>query len=413
MYSSIGTCLSLTMLVILASAATLMGCRQQAQDIGERGGFAMRDASDCLPDITLIDQHGRKVSLASLKGKPVLFDFIYTTCPGPCLLLTQRMKRIAGQLGPRLGTVARIVSTTVDPEHDQQKQLLAYANEWHADVNGWLFLTGTPKQIDDVMARFKLFRQREADGTVDHVLEFFLVDANGHATTPIHGRQGRTAASRKRHGAGGGGRVVKGWRAGKRRGCPLGGARMKSSRASVASLLIFACVSAAAILVVRINAPRVTGSALTVRAVAHQWWWEFDYPSLGIKTSNVLYVPSATHVRLELVSADVLHSFWIAGMKDSVNIVPGKTHPLNLVDQVAGGTLWELRFGLWLWNRLHAVSLTGERPARLRAMGGARAVSSRGVQATAQGRRAGLRPEYRLRVSHDPQFSRQAFATVA
>ena len=116
----------------------------------------VRDASDCLPDITLVDKDGRKVSLASLKGKPVLFDFIYTSCPGPCLLLTTRMKKIADRLGPKLGTDARIVSITVDPEHDRPEQLRAYANAQGANVNGWLFLTGTPQQIDDVMARFKV-----------------------------------------------------------------------------------------------------------------------------------------------------------------------------------------------------------------------------------------------------------------
>ena len=141
----------------------------------------MNDFSDCLPDITLIDQYGQKISLSSLRGKPVLFDFIYTTCPGPCLLLTSRMKAIAIQLGPALGKEARIVSITVDPEHDHPKQLLAYAKEFGADVKGWSFLTGTSKQIDQVMTRFNLFRRREKDGTVDHVLEFFLVDANGHA----------------------------------------------------------------------------------------------------------------------------------------------------------------------------------------------------------------------------------------
>jgi protein SCO1 len=187
--TSINTRLALVMLVFLVGAVTLIGCRQPAEDRGERGGFAVRDASDCLPKITLIDQHGRSVSLASLKGKPALFDFIYTTCPGPCLLLTAQMKRIADRLGPRLGTEARIVSITVDPEHDHPKQLLAYANEQGADVNGWLFLTGTPKQIDDVMARFKLIRQREADGTVDHVLEFFLVDANGRALLQYMGEK--------------------------------------------------------------------------------------------------------------------------------------------------------------------------------------------------------------------------------
>ena len=187
--ASIRTSFSLTMLVVLAGAVTLIGCRQQAQNIGEGGGFAMRDASDCLPDITLVDQHGHNVSLASLKGKPVLFDFIYTSCPGPCLLLTARMKKIADRLGPKLGTEVRIVSITVDPEHDQPKQLLAYASAQGANVNGWLFLTGTPKQIEDEMARFKLIRQREADGTVDHVLEFFLVDANGRALFQYMGKR--------------------------------------------------------------------------------------------------------------------------------------------------------------------------------------------------------------------------------
>ncbi len=160
---SLSASLSLAMLMVLVGVVTLVGCRRPAEDIGERGGFAVLHTSDCLPDITLVDQHGRNVSLASLKGKPVLFDFIYTKCPGPCLMLTAQMKQIANRLGPRLGTDARIVSITVDPEHDHPAQLLAYANKQDADVSGWLFLTGTPKQIDDVMARFNVIRKREPD----------------------------------------------------------------------------------------------------------------------------------------------------------------------------------------------------------------------------------------------------------
>ena len=135
----------------------------------------------------------------------MLFDFIYTSCPGPCLLLTARMKKIADRLGPKLGTEARIVSITVDPEHDRPKQLLAYASAQGANVNGWLFLTGTPNQIEDVMARFKLIRQREADGTVDHVLEFFLVDTNGHVLFQYMGEKVEPEQVAKDCGAGGGG----------------------------------------------------------------------------------------------------------------------------------------------------------------------------------------------------------------
>ena len=187
--SPIGASLSLMMLVVLVGVVTQIGCRRPAADIAERGGFEVRNTSDCLPDITLVDQHGRNVSLASLKGKPVLFDFIYTTCPGPCLLLTAQMKQVANRLGPKLGTEARIVSITVDPEHDHPAELLAYANKQGADVNGWLFLTGTPKQIENVMARFNVIRKREPDGTVDHVLEFFLVDANGRALLQYMGQK--------------------------------------------------------------------------------------------------------------------------------------------------------------------------------------------------------------------------------
>jgi len=186
---SLGTSLSLTMLLVIVGVMTLIGCRRHAEDFDERGGFEVHDTSDCFPDITLVDQHGRNVSLASLKGKPALFDFIYTNCPGPCLLLTAQMKQIANRLGPKLGTEARIVSITVDPEHDHPAQLLAYANKQGADISGWLFLTGTPKQIEDVMARFNVIRKREADGTVDHVLEFFLVDANGRALLQYIGQK--------------------------------------------------------------------------------------------------------------------------------------------------------------------------------------------------------------------------------
>jgi len=165
--------------LLLVLTALTSGCRGQIQDASERAGFAVQNPLDCLPNIKLFDQDGRIVSLSSLKGTPSLFDFIYTSCPGPCLLLTARMARIARKLGPTLGNKVLLVSVTVDPEHDKPGELLAYANEQGANIPGWLFLTGTPGQIDDVMARFRLVRQREADGTVDHVLEFFLVGADG------------------------------------------------------------------------------------------------------------------------------------------------------------------------------------------------------------------------------------------
>ena len=163
-------------LMMILVGAFASGCNRTPE---RTGAYAPSTANDCLPDITLTDQNGKKVSLSSLKGKPALFDFIYTTCPGPCLMLTSRMRLIANRIGPALGGKVWFVSVTVDPEHDSPAQLLEYSKQQGADQNGWLFLTGTPAQIDQVMKQFNLVRQREDNGTVDHVLEFFLVGPDG------------------------------------------------------------------------------------------------------------------------------------------------------------------------------------------------------------------------------------------
>ena len=81
---------------------------------------------------------------------------------------------------------------------------------------------------------------------------------------------------------------------------------------------------------VQILKPPAKQPDLRITAVAHQWWWEFDYSSLGIKTSNVLYLPSTRTVRIKLSSGDVIHSFWVLGMKDSINIIPGRSQSVDL-----------------------------------------------------------------------------------
>jgi protein SCO1/2 len=153
------------------------GCNRADE---EPGRYPITYQTDSLPNLTLTDQYGQPLPLASLRGKPVLFDFIYTSCPGPCQLLTQHMKLIADNLGPALGPKVSVVSVTVDPEHDHPSRLFDYARAFNANVKGWYFLTGSAAQIDELMKAFRLVRQRENDGEVDHVLEYFLVGPDGH-----------------------------------------------------------------------------------------------------------------------------------------------------------------------------------------------------------------------------------------
>lgn len=169
-----------TLAAALIMAFGMGACSRRPAAIVERGSYPAANANDCLPNLTLIDQHGRNIVLASLKGRPVLIDFVYTTCPGPCPLMTARMAAVAKLLGPKLGKRVTFVSVTIDPAHDRPPELLKYAHETGADLRGWLFLTGTPAQIDQLLALYHLRAARGANGVIQHSVASFLLGPDGH-----------------------------------------------------------------------------------------------------------------------------------------------------------------------------------------------------------------------------------------
>ena len=160
--------------LLLAIALAACGNREAV------GDYPAANRNDGLPDVSLIDQRGEAFSLASLKGKPVLIDFIYTSCASTCPLLTAKMAQVARELGPALGADVKIVSITLDPEHDSPTQLDRYAKAHGAADRGWIFLTGKPADIDRVLAQYKLRRMRENDGSVMHSVSAFLLGPDGH-----------------------------------------------------------------------------------------------------------------------------------------------------------------------------------------------------------------------------------------
>lgn len=163
-------------LSLTLAAIALAGCHRDENS----GSYSTINKSDCLPDVTFMDQSGRPIVLSSLKGKPVLVDFVYTTCASVCPRLTSRMNEVARKLGNELGQKVTIVSFTLDPERDTPAKLRAYAEAQGVNANGWYFLTGPPAQIDQELALFKLIRQRESDGSVTHNVSAFLLGPDGH-----------------------------------------------------------------------------------------------------------------------------------------------------------------------------------------------------------------------------------------
>jgi protein SCO1/2 len=131
------------------------------------------------PDFALVDQAGAPLSLADLRGKALLLDFVYTRCPGPCPILTGRHVSVQKALPAELGERVQLVSITLDPEHDTPAALAAYAEARGADLANWSFLTGEPERVDAVLRSFGVGRARKPDGEIDHLVVTFLIDPQG------------------------------------------------------------------------------------------------------------------------------------------------------------------------------------------------------------------------------------------
>lgn len=75
---------------------------------------------------------------------------------------------------------------------------------------------------------------------------------------------------------------------------------------------------------------------LQVDVVGHQFWWEFDYPTLGIKTADEMHIPTGRAVNLSITSADVIHSFWVPSLAGKQAAVPGHVNTMWLLASKSG-----------------------------------------------------------------------------
>ena len=132
-----------------------------------------------VPPFQLTNQNNQAFGSANLKGKIWIADFIYSTCPAPCPMISSRMSEMQKPLEK---TDVHLVSFTVDPEKDTPQMLREYASRLHARPGGWDFLTGPKSQIYDLTIHgFKLaVADHEGDnGQPVHSTRMVLVDRKG------------------------------------------------------------------------------------------------------------------------------------------------------------------------------------------------------------------------------------------
>jgi protein SCO1/2 len=142
----------------------------------------------------LLNQHGRTVTDADLKGHPFLVFFGFTHCPDVCPTTLFEISEVLRELGPdadRLGALF----ITVDPERDTPAALKDYLSSFDPHLMG---LTGDPEAVAAAVKAYRVYFKKVPldDGgyTMDHTAIVYLMDKEGRFVAPFSLRRTTEAA---------------------------------------------------------------------------------------------------------------------------------------------------------------------------------------------------------------------------
>jgi protein SCO1/2 len=103
-----------------------------------------------LPNVELVTHTRQRVRFYDdlVRDKKVIINFMYATCDAICPRVTANLVRVRQLLGGRVGREIFMYSITLKPKEDSPEALRDYAKRHGVRGDGWLFLTGTPGDID-------------------------------------------------------------------------------------------------------------------------------------------------------------------------------------------------------------------------------------------------------------------------
>jgi protein SCO1/2 len=170
-------------LAFLGGALACGERRGEAEGIaGRSGSFEAAESSDArdpAPSFELVDQDAKPFSSASLLGRAVLVDFIFTSCSGPCPIQTGLHAALQRRLAPELRERVALVSISVDPERDTPERLRDYARTRGADLSNWSFLTGSGPELAELLRGFGIGVDGSRGPELLHTTASFVIDPEG------------------------------------------------------------------------------------------------------------------------------------------------------------------------------------------------------------------------------------------
>jgi protein SCO1/2 len=140
-------------ILVLAAAGVMVPATTGAEPGAKRSTMEY-----AVPQVKLVRDDGKSVSLPDElnDGRPVVMNFVFTTCTSICPLLSQTLAQLQEKLGAGRNRV-HIVSISIDPEEDTPERLTAYARRFHAGPE-WQHYTGTVQAVEATARAFNAYR---------------------------------------------------------------------------------------------------------------------------------------------------------------------------------------------------------------------------------------------------------------
>lgn len=183
---------------IITQAIPTTGATQNATPTG---GLTEPEIGASVPDLSLVNQDGKRINLQQYRGRALLVTFIYTRCPLPdyCTLMSNNFAEIRRELdkSPELRAGAHLLSITLDPAYDTPKVLRSYGaahtnNYENEKFEHWEFATGTPEEIQRAANFFGMSYKQEGDEIV-HSLRTALIAPDGKLHKMYRGNEWKPA----------------------------------------------------------------------------------------------------------------------------------------------------------------------------------------------------------------------------
>ncbi len=127
-----------------------------------------------VPEFSLKAEDSTAFTTNAMRGHVTVADFIFTSCAGPCPLMSAQMRQL--QQDVYADPEVKLVSFSVDPEQDTPEVLSDYARRFGAIKGKWTFLTGSKSAIYDLTRKgFHLSVEADSDA-IAHSTKFVLID---------------------------------------------------------------------------------------------------------------------------------------------------------------------------------------------------------------------------------------------